>query len=262
MRRPAGVVGVGVGVVEHLGRRHVGVHALLPRLLAQRRRAGTRPSPRPRAGPRPRSTPTSRCSRFTTRPSTSTVCTSPRWAWKATWPYGLRIGNDTGECVVLEQHEVGLLADLDAAEVRLAAQRPGAAAGGPLDDLLGAQRVVGDRVALARAPPGARGSGRRPAWRASRRTGRRSTRRWCPSTATPGCRARAAPRWAGSPGRRSARSRWPPTPSRRWPRSGGRSRRRASRRARRRWSRRHEAGLVHRAGCRRRWSRPTPRRGW
>ena len=23
---------------------------------------------------------------FTTWPSTTTVCTSPRWAWKATWP--------------------------------------------------------------------------------------------------------------------------------------------------------------------------------
>ncbi len=33
-----------------------------------------------------RSTPTSSPSCFTTRPSTSTVCTSPRWAWKATWP--------------------------------------------------------------------------------------------------------------------------------------------------------------------------------
>ena len=26
-----------------------------------------------------------------------TVCTSPRWAWKATWPYGLSSGNETGE---------------------------------------------------------------------------------------------------------------------------------------------------------------------
>src|SRR5690606_14694130 len=33
-----------------------------------------------------RSTPTSSWSRFTTRPFTSTVWTSPRWAWNTTWP--------------------------------------------------------------------------------------------------------------------------------------------------------------------------------
>ncbi len=48
--------------------------------------AGSRPSPRPRGAPAARSMPTSLCAYFTTRPSTSTVCTSPRWAWNATWP--------------------------------------------------------------------------------------------------------------------------------------------------------------------------------
>ena len=45
--------------------------------------------------------PTSRPSCLTTRPLTSTVWTSARWAWNATWPYGCRIGNITGECSFL-----------------------------------------------------------------------------------------------------------------------------------------------------------------
>ena len=65
---------------------HLGVHARRPRLLAQLAPQVARRSPRPRGARRP-----GRCrpavpSRFTTRPSTSTVCTSPRWAWNATWP--------------------------------------------------------------------------------------------------------------------------------------------------------------------------------
>ncbi len=53
-----------------------------------------------------------------------------------------------GGVVVLDEHEVGLLAHLDAAELRLAAQRAGTPEGRPLHHLLGAQRRVRDGVAL------------------------------------------------------------------------------------------------------------------
>ena len=50
------------------------------------RRAGTRWSTRSPGAPAPgRCRPACRRD-FTTRPSTTTVCTSPRWAWKATCP--------------------------------------------------------------------------------------------------------------------------------------------------------------------------------
>src|SRR5919109_5123819 len=45
----------------------------------------------------PRSIPTSAWRCFTRRPSTRTLWTSARWAWNATWPYGWRTGNMTGE---------------------------------------------------------------------------------------------------------------------------------------------------------------------
>ena len=50
--------------------------------------------------------------------------------------------------VVLDQHDVGLLADLEAAELVVHAEGLGAAAGGPLDDLVGVQVAVGDGLAV------------------------------------------------------------------------------------------------------------------
>jgi hypothetical protein len=46
--------------------------------------------------------------------------------------------------VVLDQHQVGLLADLDAADGRVEAECPGAAAGAVVDDVLGPQDVAGE----------------------------------------------------------------------------------------------------------------------
>ena len=50
--------------------------------------------------------------------------------------------------LVLDEHDVGLLALLEAADLPVLAQRLAAAAGRPVDDLLGAQVVVGDRLLL------------------------------------------------------------------------------------------------------------------
>src|SRR5436190_19215758 len=50
--------------------------------------------------------------------------------------------------VVLDEHDVGLLARLEAADQRVEAERLAAAAGRPVDDLLGAQVVVRDRLLL------------------------------------------------------------------------------------------------------------------
>ena len=82
---------------------------------------------------------------LTTRPSTRTVCTSPRWAWNATCPYGLSSGNDTGEWSFLIRIDVGLLAPAASAAEVVAAEGLRAAAGGPVDDLLGAQMGCASR---------------------------------------------------------------------------------------------------------------------
>ena len=72
-----------------------------------------------------RSTPTRRCSSFTTRPSTSTVCTSPRWAWNATCPYGLSTGNDTGDASFFSSTTSAFL---PGSRLPRSAERPSAAA--------------------------------------------------------------------------------------------------------------------------------------
>ena len=96
----------------------------------------------------PRSMPTSRCSCLTTRPFTSTVCTSPRWAWKATCPYGLSIGNITGEASFLISTTSALWPGSSRPTTPSRPSAVRAAAGRPLHHLVRAQVAVGDRLAL------------------------------------------------------------------------------------------------------------------
>ena len=86
---------------------------------------------------------------LTTRPLTSTVWTSPRWAWKATCPYGCSSGNMTGESSFLISTTSAFLPASRLPTTQSRPQRPAAAARRPVDDLLGAQVVVGHRL-LAR----------------------------------------------------------------------------------------------------------------
>ena len=142
----------------------------------------------------------------------------------------------TGECVVLDQHDVGLLARLQAAR---RSSRPSACAPPRVAQSTtcsARSERVGDGVALhvglevlARAVGAERGPHRGEQVAAPPHAGVHRQRHR-------DVVLRAAARWAGSPGRRSARSRWTPRPSRRWPRSGGRSRRTAWPRARRSFS--------------------------
>ncbi|SHJ98043.1 hypothetical protein SAMN05443637_101409 [Pseudonocardia thermophila] len=62
-------------------------------------------------------------------------------------PVGVQDREGDGGVVVAQQHDVGLLAAFEAAQLVVAAEGFRAAAGGPVDDVLGAQLVRGDGLA-------------------------------------------------------------------------------------------------------------------
>ena len=140
------VLGVLVRVVKHLGRRQVGVHpgrpGLLPELGPQVADGGLDGAPhRGQVGP------DQPVLVLDHPPVHQDGVHVPALGLEGDVAVGVHQRERHRRGVVLDQHHVGLLPGLQAAQV-VTAQGAGTAPGGPVDHVLGAQRVVGDGLAL------------------------------------------------------------------------------------------------------------------
>src|SRR6202522_4363796 len=146
VRRLGFVVGVLIGVVEDFGPRQVRVHPGRPRLLAEGRteiiHRGLDGAPdRGQVGPDQAVRVLDDSSVHQHGVNVAALRLEGHVA------VGVQQRERDRRVVVLDENHVGLAARLEAAQV-VAAQRAGAAAGGPVDDLLGAEVNVGDGLAL------------------------------------------------------------------------------------------------------------------